>query len=247
MTLSYTDIERVPRHVAIIMDGNGRWAKKRTWNRLRGHREGAESVDIITEAARVAGVEYLTLYAFSTENWSRPQDEVVGLWELLGDFLEKKKSKLITNRIRLHFIGHMEHLPEKTREKALRVKRETEANGWDMTLTLALSYGSRDELICATKAIAEKVRVGTLRSEQITDATITEHLSTVGLPDPDLIIRTSGELRISNFLLWQSAYAEYYFTDTLWPDFREPEFLEALRSYAGRTRRFGKTDEQLGG
>ncbi len=247
MTLSYNDIERVPRHVAVIMDGNGRWAKKRMWNRLRGHREGAESVDIITEAARVAGVEYLTLYAFSTENWSRPQDEVSGLWELLGDFLEKKKPKLINNRIRLHFIGHMEHLPEKTREKALRVKKETETNGWDMTLTLALSYGSRDELTCATRAIADKVRAGTLRPEEVTDATLTEHLFTAGLPDPDLIIRTSGELRISNFLLWQSAYAEYYFTETLWPDFREPEFLEALRSYAGRTRRFGKTDEQLGG
>jgi len=227
------------------MDGNGRWAKKRMWNRLRGHREGAESVDIVTEAARMAGVEYLTLYAFSTENWNRPADEVSGLWELLGDFLEKKKAKLINNRIRLHFIGHMEHLPEKTREKALRVKKDTEENGWDMTLTLALSYGSRDELTCALRAVAEKVQRGALRPEDITEDLISEHLFTAGLPDPDLIIRTSGEVRISNFLLWQSAYAEYYFTDVLWPDFREKEFLEALRSYAGRTRRFGKTDEQL--
>jgi len=238
-------IARVPRHVAIIMDGNGRWAKKRMWNRLRGHREGAESVDIVTEAARMAGVEYLTLYAFSTENWNRPADEVSGLWDLLGDFLEKKKAKLLNNRIRLHFIGHMEHLPEKTREKAFRVKRETEENGWDMTLTLALSYGSRDELAYALRTVAEKVKSGSLRTEEINETLISEHLFTAGLPDPDLIIRTSGEVRVSNFLLWQSAYAEYYFTEVLWPDFREKEFLDALRSYAGRTRRFGKTDEQL--
>jgi len=227
------------------MDGNGRWAKKRMWNRLRGHREGAESVDIVTEAARMAGVEYLTLYAFSTENWNRPADEVSGLWDLLGDFLEKKKAKLLNNRIRLHFIGHMEHLPEKTREKAFRVKRETEENGWDMTLTLALSYGSRDELAYALRTVAEKVKSGSLRTEEINETLISEHLFTAGLPDPDLIIRTSGEVRVSNFLLWQSAYAEYYFTEVLWPDFREKEFLDALRSYAGRTRRFGKTDEQL--
>jgi len=229
------------------MDGNGRWAKKRMWNRLRGHREGAESVDVVTEAARAAGVEYLTLYAFSTENWSRPADEVSGLWELLGEFLDKKREKLLRNRIRLHFIGHLEQLPAAVREKTLRVKKETEENGWDMTLTLALSYGSRDELACAARAIAEKVRDGNLRAEDISDATVTAHLFTAGLPDPDLVIRTSGELRVSNFLLWQSAYAEYYFTDVLWPDFREKEFLEALRAYAGREQRFGRTDEQMKG
>ncbi len=235
----------VPRHVAIIMDGNGRWAKKRMWNRLRGHREGAESVDVVTEAARKAGVEFLTLYAFSTENWSRPADEVNGLWTLLEEFLEKKREKLVRNRIRLHFIGHLEHLPERVRGKALEVKRATEEHGWDMTLTLALSYGSRDEIACATREIARKVKEGVIAPEDISDDLIRSHLFTADMPDPDLIVRTSGELRVSNFLLWQSAYAEYYFTETLWPDFREKEFLEALQAYQGRQRRFGKTGEQI--
>ena len=235
----------VPRHVAIIMDGNGRWAKKRMLNRLRGHREGAESVDAVTEAARKAGVEYLTLYAFSTENWRRPPDEVAGLWELLNEFLEKKRKKLLDNRIRLHFIGHLEQIPDIVRENALRVKRETEENGWDMTLTLALSYGSRDEIASAVRLIAEKVRHGEVSPKEITEETVASHLFTADMPDPDLVIRTSGELRISNFLLWQSAYAEYYFTDVLWPDFREKEFFEALDAYAKRSRRFGKTEEQV--
>ncbi len=245
MTAKSSAGNTIPRHVAIIMDGNGRWAKKRMWNRLRGHREGAESVDVVTEAARTAGVEYLTLYAFSTENWSRPADEVNGLWALLEEFLEKKREKLVRNRIRLHFIGHLEHLPAGVRKKALEVKRATEEHGWDMTLTLALSYGARDEITCAAREIARMVERGEITANDISESAISAHLFTAGIPDPDLVIRTSGELRVSNFLLWQSAYAEYYFTETLWPDFREKEFLDALRAYAGRHRRFGRTGDQV--
>ncbi len=245
MTVRPSAGNAVPRHVAIIMDGNGRWAKKRMWNRLRGHREGAESVDVVTEAARKAGVEYLTLYAFSTENWSRPAEEVNGLWALLAEFLEKKREKLVRNRIRLHFIGHLEQLPAEVRQKAIEVKRATEEHGWGMTLTLALSYGARDEIACAVREIARRVKGGEISPDDVSESTIGAHLFTADMPDPDLVIRTSGEIRVSNFLLWQSAYAEYYFTETLWPDFREKEFLEALRAYAGRQRRFGRTGDQV--
>lgn len=237
--------ERLPRHVAIIMDGNGRWAKKKLWNRIRGHREGAESVDVITQYARKLGIEYLTLYAFSTENWNRPEDEVDALMDILKDFLIKKREVLLENNIRLHTIGEIHRLPKEVREIIAEVSDATERNGYKMTLTLALSYGSRQEITEAVKSICEKVEKEELTSKDVSEDTISNMLYTSQMPDPDLMIRTSGEERISNYLLWQLAYAELYFTDVYWPDFREKELMDALKSYASRERHFGKTSEQL--
>lgn len=228
----------VPRHVAIIMDGNGRWAKNKGLPRIRGHEEGAESVRAVVRGCRDAGVEYLTLYAFSVENWVRPQNEIGGLMRLLRLFLENNEHELHENNIRLRIIGRMQDLPALIQRKLKKVCKATESYT-SGTLILALSYGGRAELLDAMKAIARKVKGGELAPQQITDETVRQHLYAPDVPDPDLMIRTSGEMRLSNFLLWQLSYAELYVTDVLWPDFREAHFMEALDVYAQRHRRFG--------
>lgn len=237
--------DRLPRHIAIVMDGNGRWAKKRLWNRLKGHREGADSVDRISSFCRKSGVKYLTLYAFSTENWKRPAEEVSGLLEILREFLNKKRSTLIENNIKFNVIGDMNRFPDDILKTVDKVCRETAENDPQMTMTLALSYGSRFEIVSAVKKIALNVLNGSIDPEKIDEEMFSDNLFTKGIPDPDLVIRTSGEIRLSNYLLWQTAYSEFYFTDVLWPDFKEPEFVAALKNYASRERRFGKTAEQL--
>ena len=230
--------ERIPRHIAIIMDGNGRWAKKQGLARMFGHRQGVTTVHNITEAAAQIGIEYLTLYAFSTENWNRPKEEVDALMALLVDTIAKETPTLMKNNVRLLTIGDVERLPQATREKFLGCIRETSGNT-GLNLVLALSYSSRWEIIEAAKRIAAEVKSGTMAIDDINEATISDHLTTQGIPDPDLLIRTSGELRISNFLLWQAAYAEFYFTPVLWPDFGEEDFKAALDAFAARHRRFG--------
>jgi undecaprenyl diphosphate synthase len=229
---------KIPTHVAIIMDGNGRWAQKRGWPRIRGHREGAESVRAILRACKKAGVKYLTLYAFSTENWIRPKTEVNGLMGLLGKFLKEQAQELHENHVRLRTIGHIDDLPKSLQKELDRVKHET-AHYKGGTLTLALSYGGRVELTDAVRQLAKRVQDGALDPQQITEKMISESLYAPDIPDPDLMIRTSGEMRISNFLLWQLAYTEFYITDVLWPDFREVEFMKALDEYSRRHRRFG--------
>ncbi len=228
----------IPQHVAIIMDGNGRWAKARGLPRLQGHRVGAESVRAILLACRKIGVKYLTLYAFSSENWVRPRPEVTGLMSLLRKFLREQAVELHEHRVRLRVIGHMQDLPLPVRRELNRVIDET-AHYRDGDLILALSYGGRQELADAVRAIATKVKAGALEPKRITEETITQHLYLPDVPDPDFMIRTSGEMRISNFLLWQLSYAELYVTPVMWPDFREPQFLEAIEAYQCRHRRFG--------
>lgn len=230
--------QKIPVHVAVIMDGNGRWAQKRGWPRIRGHREGAESVRAVLRACKTAGVKYLTLYAFSTENWVRPKTEVAGLMTLLSKFLKEQARELHENQVRLRTIGHIHDLPKSLQKELQRVKDET-AHYTSGTLILALSYGGRVELTDAMRRIAGRVKDGALEPEAITEETIRESLYAPDIPDPDYMIRTSGEMRISNFLLWQLAYAEFYITDVLWPDFREPEFMKALEEYSRRHRRFG--------
>lgn len=239
------DESRIPGHIAIIMDGNGRWAGKKLWNRLKGHYEGADSVDRITSFCRKAGIKYLTLYAFSTENWNRPGDEVSGLMNLLREFLDKKRSALLDNNIRFNTIGSNDRFPPDILKKIEDLRRDTAANDPVMTLTLALSYGSRPEIVETVRKISAMAVSGTVKIEEIDESLISRNLYTNDIPDPDLIIRTSGELRISNFLLWQIAYSEFYFTDVLWPDFKEDDMVRALKDYAGRERRFGKTTEQI--
>ena len=233
------DPDRMPRHVAIIMDGNGRWAKKRLLNRINGHEKGAETVRTIVRAARRLNIAALTLYAFSTENWQRPRPEVSGLMLLLRRFLESERQTLLDNDIRLNTIGQTERLPAAVREKLQAVMAETASNS-KMVLTLALSYGARAEIVDMVRGIAAAVEAGTLDAAAIDEATVARHLFTHDLPDPDLLIRTSGETRLSNFLLWQLAYAEMVFTPTLWPDFDEAEFVQILKDYQHRERRFGK-------
>jgi len=228
----------VPRHVAIIMDGNGRWAKKRGLPRLRGHEAGADSVLAALRACKQTGVEFLTLYAFSQENWIRPKTEVLGLMTLLRHFLKSKEAELHENRVRLRTLGHVEDLPADICKELKRVASETERYA-DRQLLLALSYSGRAEITDAARRLAERVARGDLAPEAITEEMLTRHLYTPDVPDPDLLIRTSGELRLSNFLLWQLSYAELYFTDVLWPDFREAEFKTALDAFALRKRRFG--------
>jgi undecaprenyl diphosphate synthase len=240
------DPATLPRHLAIIMDGNGRWAKQKGWNRVRGHEEGAESVRVAVRACRRLGIKALTLYAFSEENWGRPGVEVKALMSLLGRFLKKERQEMLDQGIRLNAIGEIEKLPGATRELLLQTMADT-ALGRDMTLTLALSYGGRQELTRAARALASQVRLGLLEPEAIDEAALAKELYTAGLPEVDLLIRTSGEIRLSNFLLWQIAYSEFYFTEVFWPDFREPHLLASLNDYARRQRRFGKTGEQLGG
>lgn len=238
------DYKKMPHHVAIIMDGNGRWAKKRGLSRIFGHRNAISAVRDATEAAAELGVEYLTLYTFSNENWSRPQEEVDGLMELLVKSIEEETPTLNKNNIRLKAIGDLARLPEKVAARLQACINETAGNN-RMTLVLALSYSSRWELLQAMKQISGEVARGVLEIDAIDNTVVDAHLSTAGMPDPDLLIRTSGEIRISNFMLWQIAYSELYFTDVQWPDFKKNDFLKAIISYQERERRFGKTGEQL--
>lgn len=238
------DLSRLPRHVAIIMDGNGRWAQKKRQPRLFGHRAGAESVRNIVETCREIGIEYLTLYAFSSENWQRPAQEVNGLMSILKKYLESELPRMQKNDIRLLSIGDRQRLPEAVRESLERSIRET-ANNSKLTLNLALSYGSRNEIVRAVQNIGRLCAQGVMAPEEVTDQTISAQLDTCDLPDPDLLIRTGGEARLSNFLLWQLSYAEIFFTDIMWPDFRKEVFLQALSAYQSRERRFGRTGEQL--
>lgn len=242
--LDSIDKTSVPVHVAIIMDGNGRWAKAHGLERAEGHREGINSVRSVVEAASQAGVKYLTIYAFSTENWSRPDDEVKALMDLMVYAVKRETEDLIRNRVRVTAIGDIERLPEKTRE-ALKECEENTAGGDRLTLVLALSYSSKWEIVNATRKIARDVKDGNIDEREIDETFFSGFLTTKSIPDPDLLIRTGGEQRISNFLLWQSAYAEFYFTETFWPDFREENLYEAIIDYQRRERRFGKTSEQI--
>jgi undecaprenyl diphosphate synthase len=234
----------IPAHVAIIMDGNGRWARQQGEDRIFGHHEGVNSVREVVEACGEIGVKYLTLYAFSTENWNRPKNEVDALMELLVATVGMETPVLHEKGVRLQVIGDIASLPESCQKELQESIRITAGNS-RVTLILALSYSSKWEITEAVKKIAEKVKAGELSPGDISPKTIDEHLGTRGIPDPELMIRTSGEHRISNFLLWQLAYAEFYFTDVLWPDFRKDEFYKAIISYQNRERRFGMTSEQL--
>jgi len=238
------DRNRLPKHIAIIMDGNGRWAKKQGKLRVFGHEQGVIPVRETTEAAAELGVKYITLYAFSKENWNRPQYEVDALMSLLVKTIGKEVKTLQKNDIRLQAIGDINSLPKKTQAQLQKAIDET-ANNKRMTLVLALSYGSRWEIVEACKSIAAKAKNGELLVDDIDDELISAHLNTSGMPDPELLIRTSGELRISNFLLWQIAYSELVFTDKLWPEFRKEDLFEAILDYQNRERRFGKTSEQI--
>ena len=229
----------LPAHVAIIMDGNGRWAKERSLPRVEGHRRGAESVRSVLRTAARLGVKYLTLYAFSVENWNRPQDEVDTLMKYLARYLKSEQREMNDNNVKLQAIGQTSRLPEFVRDQ-LEATRESLSQNTGTTLTLALSYGGRTELVDAVRGIAEKARDGAIDPAKISEQTISGHLYTSDMPDPDLLIRTSGEMRVSNFLLWQISYAELVVNDRLWPDFGEPEFCAALEEFAGRNRRFGK-------
>ncbi len=232
----------VPRHVAIIMDGNGRWAQKRLLNRVKGHEKGAETVRTIVRTCRKAGVQFLTLYAFSTENWQRPAAEIKALMSLLKRFLANEEKELKENNIRLNIIGQPHRLPEDVRAVINKVKASTAEND-GLLLNLALSYGGRTEITEMVKAIATKAAAGTIKPDQIDETLVSEHLYTRDIPDPDLMIRTSGEMRISNFLLWQLAYAELFITPTLWPDFSPEEFMAILDDYKNRDRRYGKVKQ----
>lgn len=238
------DLETLPQHIAIIMDGNGRWAKERGFDRVVGHQNGVVSVRKVTEAATAIGIKFLTLYTFSTENWNRPQAEVNALMALLVENIVKETPTFHQNNIRLQAIGDLGRMPQKVYEKLQNCIDETSVNT-GLTLVLALSYSSRWELTNATRRIAEMVKSGKISIDQIDENLISENLTTQTIPDPDLLIRTSGEVRISNFLLWQIAYSELYFTATHWPDFREEELYKAIADYQHRERRFGKTSEQI--
>ncbi|WP_413873891.1 polyprenyl diphosphate synthase [Albidovulum sp.] len=227
-----------PAHVAIIMDGNGRWATARGWPRLVGHRRGAERVRSIVEAAPGLGIRYLTLYAFSTENWKRSTEEVIGLMTIFARYIQSEAQRLSAEGVRLRFIGGRERLDRKLQKLMAGIEARTSAND-RLHLTVAINYGGRDELARAAQRVAEDIAAGRLRPEEVDEAALAARLDTADLPDPDLVIRTSGETRISNFLLWQSAYAEYEFTDTLWPDFSPDELATILSRFHGRERRYG--------
>jgi len=235
------DPGRLPRHVAIIMDGNGRWAKKRLLNRVKGHEKGADSVRAVVKACREIGIAYLTLYAFSTENWQRPQMEVDALMALLKKFLQTEADELLANNIRLDTIGETSRLPNDVRQALDRVIAQTRGND-GLRLVLALNYGGRDEILHAVRAIAGDVAAGRLSPVDVDEGRLSANLFTRDIPDPDLLIRTSGEVRLSNFLLWQLAYAEFHFTPTLWPDFGKEEFFRILVDFQQRERRFGRVD-----
>ena len=238
------DKSRLPRHVAIIMDGNGRWARKQGLARMFGHKKGVETVHNITVAATALGIEYLTLYTFSTENWNRPKEEVDALMTLLVDTIVKETPTLMDNNVRLQTIGDIERLPEGTRQKFLACIRQTSRNT-GLTMVIALSYSARWEITEAVRKAVRQAQNGTLRAEDVNEPFVSTLMTTADMPDPDLLIRTSGEYRISNFLLWQLAYSELYFTDCLWPEFTEEEFYKAIADYQKRERRFGKTSEQI--
>lgn len=235
---------RLPKHVAIVMDGNGRWAEQRHKPRLHGHREGASSVREIVEVAAEIGIEVLTLYAFSSENWRRPEQEVKGLMTILQNYLTSELTRMLKNNIRLTCIGDLQKLPEGVRQTLLGTIEKTKSNN-RLILNLALSYGSRDEITTAVQKIAHKCIQGNMKCEDIVPQDIDDHLYTAGLKDPDLFIRTGGEKRLSNFLLWQASYAEIIFTETMWPEYRREAFLESIREFQRRERRFGKTGAQL--
>lgn len=238
------DKARMPRHIAIIMDGNGRWAQEKGQDRLYGHFHGVESVRNIVEGATELGIEYLTLYAFSTENWDRPEQEVTGLMELMVDNMKKEAPVLKKNNIKLHVIGDIQMLPEYARNELLETLAELKDNT-GLNLIIALSYSSRWEMVNAVKLIAADVKKGLIDPDSITHDTLQAYLTTSEFPDPELMIRTSGEYRISNFLLYQLAYAELYFTNVRWPDFRKENLYEAIIDYQNRERRFGKTGRQI--
>jgi undecaprenyl diphosphate synthase len=238
-----SQIEKVPQHVALIMDGNGRWAQEHGLPRLKGHEEGAQSVIDVMEAARCAGVKYLTLYAFSTENWKRPKDEIDGLMGLLGTFMKRYGKELIKNKTRLRVMGEFDRLPKAVQMGLSRLMKQSEKD-YEYTLIIALSYGGRMEIAQAAKAIAKKAASGELDPETVNEETVAQHLYLPDVPDPELMIRTSGELRLSNFLLWQLSYAELYVTETYWPDFREAEFFQALEAFNQRGRRYGGVENK---
>lgn len=244
MNLQELNTDELPQHIAVIMDGNGRWAQQQGKNRLRGHEAGAKAVRKTVEAAAKLGIKHLTLYAFSTENWNRPKTEVSTLMSLLVRNLRRELRQMTKNNIRLSAIGSLDKLPKKVREELVEVIEKTQSNT-GTNLTLALSYGAREEIKQAVIDISKKVKNSIINVESIDETIINEHLYTQHLPDVDLLIRTSGEVRISNFLLWQIAYAELYFTDVMWPEFDEYELHQAINSYLKRERRFGKTSEQL--
>ncbi len=240
------DPKKLPHHIAIIMDGNGRWAKKKSLNRIRGHRKGADAVREVTKACRELGIKILTLYAFSVENWKRPKEEVAALMGLLKEYLTKEREEMIERNIRLCAIGRVEDLPQDV-QLTLRETTQKTAHCDGMILNLALSYGGRSEILHAVQEILRDVQEGRIARDEITFQRFSQYLWTRGIPDPDLLIRTSGEFRISNFLLWQLAYTELYVTDTLWPDFDRNELLKAISDYQSRERRFGMTSEQVNG
>ena len=246
--LSYIDkidMNRLPRHIAIIMDGNGRWAKARNMERSYGHRYGVDAVRTVTEAATELGLKYLTLYTFSTENWNRPDDEITALMSLMVMAIERETPDLIKNNVRLQAIGDLSRIPAEVRERLDKCIEET-SKGTGVTLILALSYSSRWEITEAARNISRAVAEGKMSADDISEETIGSFLATKDIPDPDLLIRTGGELRVSNFLLWQLAYAELYFTDEFWPDFGKESLYKAICNYQSRERRFGKTSEQIG-
>ncbi len=244
MELDGLDKNRLPQHVAIIMDGNGRWSTQRRKHRIEGHRRGKTSVRVIVEMSRKIGIRYLSLYAFSTENWFRPDDEVEALMGLLEHYLVAEQAKMMRYGIRLLCVGDRSRLPVAVR-RTLEGVIETTANNQRMTVVLALSYSGRDDITRMARKLAQQVKAGQCQPEAIDEQWISAQLDTGGIPDPDLLIRTSGEMRISNFFLWQIAYSELYVTPTLWPDFREKEYLQALVDFQQRRRRFGRTDEQI--
>ncbi len=241
MPISLPDLDEVPRHVAFIMDGNGRWAKERGLSRVEGHKEGAKSLRAVLRAAHQAGVEYITIYAFSTENWKRPVQEIDGLMELLVHSLDTCEKELHTNRIRLRVMGQNNRLPLPVRSRMQKTVDAT-VHYADRTFIIAFNYGSKTEITDAVRQVAGKVQTGEIDLNEINEQTVSDHLYLPDVPDPELMIRTSGEMRLSNFLLWQGAYAEFYVTDTLWPDFREAQLFEALKTYGERSRRFGGLD-----
>jgi len=242
--ISKIDVTKLPKHLAVIMDGNGRWAKQQGMARVFGHRNGVKAVRETTEASAELGIKYLTLYAFSTENWNRPALEVNALMRLLVDTLSKEVETLNKNNIRLEAIGDLEKLPKKSLQALLKGIEDTKTNS-RMTLILALNYSARWEIVEAVKQVAKEVKSGKMEIDDIQDSTFENYLTTKNYPDPELMIRTSGEHRISNYLLWQLAYTELYFTDVLWPDFRKQHLYEALIDFQNRERRFGKISEQL--
>ena len=241
---SELDPTRLPRHVAIIMDGNGRWARRRLLPRIEGHRQGAKSVRRAIEFCGDTGIKILTLYAFSTENWQRPKREVSGLMRLLSEFIDSELDELHENDVKLSTIGDLDRIPAAMEAKIKAAKSRT-ADNKSLILNIALSYGGRQDIVRAAKGLARALKSGTVDEDSVTEEVFGRYLYTAGLPDPDLLIRTGGELRISNFLLWQTAYTELYFTPVLWPDFGKEDFLRAIEEYRSRQRRFGMTSEQV--